>query len=465
MDLLGIRTLPFLSRRNFYYEFKHLLPWSVLAGLVEGQFASVVVAKSFHGSPLLIAIATATPIAALTFSLLWGMLCVGRPKIRLAMIFAAGTALCAGTTGAIPASPNGAIWFLCQMAAAQILLAGVVTVRSAIWKSNYPKHMRGQITAKLQALRFVITVTTVLMASALCDHNPSAYRIVYPIAGALGMFGVILLPRLHIRGERAEIRSHRKPGSERIPREGMIEPFSLTALISPGQVFGHMYKILRLDRRFRHYCVAQLLTGIANLMTVSLAATIITRNLDMDPAWDFWVCTAIIVAIPRLAMLGSLRRWGRLFDRVGVVRFRVVNVIMWTTSLVFGLIASLIAVDMTPFGSTQSLIAIIFFALRALAQGMGYAGGALAWNLGHLHFAKPEEAEMYMGIHVSLTGLRGIIAPLGGIWLWHNAGWSAWSVWLVAILFSLLSLLVFYKMARQEMAIDATHPFGGETHH
>ncbi len=460
MDFLGIRTLPFLSRRNFYYEFRHLLPWSVLAGLVEGQFASVVVAKSFNGSPLQIAIATATPIAALTFSLFWGMLCVGRPKIRLAIIFAAGTALCAGTAGAIPTTPNGAIWFLCQMAAAQILLAGVVTVRSAIWKSNYPQKLRGQITARLQALRFVVTVTTVLIASAICDKNASAYRFIYPIAGVLGLFGAMLLPRLHIRGERSELRSHRKPGSEDMPREGMIEPFSLTALLSPGHVLGQMYKILRGDRRFRHYCIAQLLTGIANLMTVSLAATIITRDLDMDPAWDFWVCTAIIVAVPRLAMLGSLRRWGLLFDRVGVVRFRVVNVIMWTSSLVLGLIACYIAVDMTPFGNMQSFLAIVFFSLRALAQGMGFAGGALAWNLGHLHFAKPEEAEMYMGIHVSLTGLRGIVAPLGGIWLWHNAGWPAWSVWLLAIFFSLLSLLVFYKMARQELAIDAAHPFG-----
>ena len=198
MDPLGIRNLPFLSRRNFLSEFRQLLPWSVLAGLVEGNFGGVVVSKTFEGSELLIAIATATPVAALIFSLPWGMLCIGRPKIRLGVTFAAGAALCAGLAGAIPRSPNGAIWFIVQMAAAQILLAGMITVRSALWKSNYPQFVRGRITSKLQMVRFVVTVVTVMAASALCDRNPDSYRFIYPLAGVCGLIGAFLLRKIHI---------------------------------------------------------------------------------------------------------------------------------------------------------------------------------------------------------------------------------------------------------------------------
>ncbi|MCH8241528.1 MAG: hypothetical protein IH897_02830, partial [Planctomycetes bacterium] len=56
MDLLDVRSLPFLTRRNYVQEFKQIIPWSVLAGLIEGQFASVIVSKTFHGSELMIAI-------------------------------------------------------------------------------------------------------------------------------------------------------------------------------------------------------------------------------------------------------------------------------------------------------------------------------------------------------------------------------------------------------------------------
>ncbi len=453
MDLLGVRTLPFLTRRNYYYEFIQLIPWSILAGLVEGQFASVVVSKTFAGSALLIAIASATPMAAFLFSVVWGMLCVGRRKIRLAILFASGATLCAGTVGAIPTSPAGAIWFIIQMAAAQILLAGVVTVRSAFWKSNFPRTTRGQITARLQAARFVVSVLTVLVAAAICDRDPSSYRYLYPCAAGSGVLGIWLFRRIHIRGERSELRRHARPRENDGFSRELVEPFNVTALLSPGRVLGQMYRVLRNDRRFLQYCCAQLLIGIANLMTISIIVLVVTRDLQLGDTSEFWISLVLIQALPRLVMLGSLRRWGRLFDRLGVVRFRVLNVCCWNMSLVFGMVATLVTVTTDYFGPVEFLVAVAFFALRGIMQGLGYGGGALAWNLGHLHFARPEEAEIYMGIHVSLTGLRGLIAPLTGMWLWQTfqgIGWPVWLIWALAIALSLGSLSVFYTMARKE---------------
>ncbi|MGB2986567.1 MAG: MFS transporter [Phycisphaerae bacterium] len=447
MDLLGVRTLPFLTRRNYYYEFKHIMPWSMLAGLVEGMFASVVVAKTFHGSPLLIAIATTTPVAAYMFSLIWGMLCIGRPKIRLFMLFAAGTSLCTGVVGAIPTSPAGAIWFLCQMAAAQILLAGVVTVRSAVWKSNYPHTARARITARLQAVRLVTSNGTVLVAAGICDIDPTSYRYLFPCVALFGLLSVLVLSRIHIRGERSELRTHRGPRSDGDLRAGLAEPFSLTALLSPGHVFRQMVRVLRDDRRFTQYCFAQMLTGVANLMTIAVVVAIVTQDLQLGDAWGFWIATGLIQATQRLVMLASIGRWARLFDRIGVVRFRVVNVACWNLCMGFGLAATLVAEASEGLGATFLPLAVALFAVRAILQGLGLGGGALAHTLGHLHFARPEEAEIYMGIHVSLIGLRGLIAPLAGMWLYQTIGWS---VWLIAIALSLGSLWMYAWMARYE---------------
>ena len=44
----------------------------------------------------------------------------------------------------------------------------------------------------------------------------------------------------------------------------------------------------------------------------------------------------------------------------------------------------------------------------------------LGWNLGHLDFASPARAAQYMGTHVTLTGMRGLIAPLLGVWLYQG---------------------------------------------
>ena len=119
----------------------------------------------------------------------------------------------------------------------------------------------------------------------------------------------------------------------------------------------------------------------------------------------------------------------------------------------FGMAATLVVVTTEHFGSAHFLTAVGLFALRAILQGLGYGGGALAWNLGHLHFAPPQRAEIYMGIHVSLTGMRGLIAPLGGMWLWQTwqaVGWPVWLVWGIALALSFCSLATFAAMARQE---------------
>ncbi|MFH1110881.1 MAG: MFS transporter [Planctomycetota bacterium] len=471
LDILGIRKLPFLTRRNYLYEFRHLLCWSILAGLVEGQFASVIVSRTFHGSPLLIAIASATPFAAYVFSLAWGMLCVGRPKVRLSVWFGAGMALFAATTALVPASPSAAGWFIAQIAAAQVLLAGVITVRSAIWRSNYPVEVRGQITARLQALRSIVGVITVQTAAAICDHRPAAYRYVFPIAAVSGVIGVLMLRRVRIRGERGELRRARAIVGSGQPtatvskcrktqtqkrrktqtlhfRFFVFLRFCVFAFLRfCVSAFGQLFRVLRNDRRFSKYCVAQTLQGAGNLMTIPVAVAVVTRDLQPGGERAFWISTGLIVALPILGLLGSISRWGRLFDGVGVLRFRVVNVIGWAASILFGMFATLVTGDAERLGPTYLPIAVALFALRGLLHGVSQGGGALAWNLGHLHFAKADEAEVYMGIHVFLAGVRGLIAPLAGMWLWTVIGWP---VWLIALALALSGLAVYASLARLE---------------
>ena len=85
------------------------------------------------------------------------------------------------------------------------------------------------------------------------------------------------------------------------------------------------------------------------------------------------------------------------------------------------------------------------------------ANPLLAWNLGHLHFARSDEAEVYMGIHVFLTGLRGLIAPAVGMLLWTLVG--AW-VWIIAIALAVLSGRMYLAMAREELAVETRNSVG-----
>ena len=71
-------------------------------------------------------------------------------------------------------------------------------------------------------------------------------------------------------------------------------------------------------------------------------------------------------------------------------------------------------------GTTMLAWPVIWIA--RLSQGITRGGGMLAWQLGHNDFSHRHHASLYMGIHVTLTGVRGAIAPFIGIALYK--GWN-----------------------------------------
>jgi MFS family permease len=133
--------------------------------------------------------------------------------------------------------------------------------------------------------------------------------------------------------------------------------------------------------------------------------------------------------------------WARLLDRVHVVQFRAIH------SWAFVLAAFLTALAVQ-FHSEWLLY------VSAALTGMGFGGGVLAWNLGHLDFAPRGMESQYMGVHATLNGVRGILGPFlaVGLYEWLTAiapgrNLGAISFWLCAVI-TLLGGLGFVRLAR-----------------
>jgi hypothetical protein len=343
-----------------------------------------------------------------------------------------------------PPLQSGGWWFLGQMAAGQVFLGGVVTVRSALWKANYPHAHRGRITARLQLFRLLTGVTGMTVAGLIFDRDSTAYRWVYPMIALIGAVGVVLLQRIRVRNERSELRRGGERSLHTGPEERVLEPFSLVAVLSPGHVISQMVRVLKENPRFARYNVSLMFTGIGNLLVAPVMASIVAHDL----ALSYIACVALLDIIPLGLMMITLPRWAPFFDRVGVVNFRVTNGVCWTAFLVLGTMATYLVAHRADSAYTMPL-ALTMYGLSRIANGMARGGAALAWHLGHYHFARPRESEMLMGVHVTLTGLRGLTIPFLGIWLWSRIGW--W-VWLIATGFCLVGVWGYVKMARDERA-------------
>jgi len=81
----------------------------------------------------------------------------------------------------------------------------------------------------------------------------------------------------------------------------------------------------------------------------------------------------------------------------------------------------------------------------------GFGGGVLAWNLGHQHFAPAHRDGEYMSVHVTLNGIRGLLAPVCAWWLVSLfKGFGYGTSWVFAVCFAvnMIGALGFVRMAR-----------------
>ena len=173
-----------------------------------------------------------------------------------------------------------------------------------------------------------------------------------------------------------------------------------------------------------------------NMMITAPLIIVLTSVYDMD----YVQAIAIMTTIPILLMPFAIPFWSRFLDRVHIIRFRSVH------SWIFVLTTVILA-----FSVGTGWLAGLWIA--AVIRGIAFGGGVLAWNLGHHDFTTPERSTQYMGVHVTLTGIRGLLAPTLGIAAYEilieQGRPTAGGVFLIAGLLSIAGALGFRLLGRQ----------------
>ncbi|MGE3180448.1 MAG: hypothetical protein AB7N71_02380 [Phycisphaerae bacterium] len=435
LEFLRTDDLPFLTRRNYRYEIEHILLWGAVVGAVEGNIASVIAAKTFNASQLLITVVWAIPVVINVLNVFWGAVLRGRPRIPAYVTLVAAAAFTIGTVALTPRGFAYAGWlFAAQVAAANFFLSGIVTLRSTVWRSNYPQSHRAVISGRVSTARMIIELITAALLGMLFDHNPDYYAPAFLVISIIGGLAILPLRKIRVRGESAELRRVTARIAE--DRAGAPENGKRPRFPSIVESFG----ILKHDALFRRFMVAQFLLGSANFFVGPILIELVDRRLG----YGYFQSALLLVLVPTCFRLAAIRKWSPLFDRVGAVQFRVANtqVWLWTYGLLF---IGVLLVDQ-PF-ATAIVIGIFLISVSRILHGIGHGGGQIAWNLGHLHFAPEHQTELYMGVHVALTGLRGLIMPLIGLVLYAYIGSYSF---LVAFFISLASYLSFRSVARDD---------------
>jgi hypothetical protein len=173
---------------------------------------------------------------------------------------------------------------------------------------------------------------------------------------------------------------------------GRSEPFSL----------GMLFEILKKDPHFREYMFWMGVFGGGNLMLTSQLVVIFSEHLHLSASLQI----ALLSVVPLALLPLFVPFWARMFDRCHVVEYRARQ--GWS------LVAAVAALAV---GTWLSWLPLLW--IGALLLAVAYAGSNLGWNLGHNDFAATGRAQHYMGVHVTLTGVRGAVGPPAGILIYQ----------------------------------------------
>jgi hypothetical protein len=445
------RAIPPMQRANYARELASWAFLPIMLGAIEGGTMSVIVKKAWTGVPgvspelldLAVAFVSAAPNFANLTSFVWARISAGRDKVAFISRIQLATCACVALVAAMPVNAWGLAGTCLLVLAARAAWTGVITVRAALWRQNYPKASRASIAGKMATMQSLMLAIAGWVVGATMDLSPSSFHLVFPVLAAVGVYGNTIFRGVRLRGGR------RLAERERAERgEARISANPARTAAMAGDALRTNWRVLVDDRPYRTFMAWMFVFGLGNLMIGAPQAIFLEDKLGAS----YLEAILATTVIPLLVMPLAIPAWARLLDRAHIVRFRAIHGWSFVTAAGVMWIAA----------SEQQLW---LFYLAGALLGVGFAGGSIAWNIGHQDFSTAEQDALYMSVHVTLNGIRGAIAPFlaVGLYAWLDARDAAALTFAACFAVNVVGALGFVWQWRGMRAAAGGGPRGGRS--
>jgi len=419
---------------------REIVPWALLGfalGLVEGATAAVLVKQHFTGAApafavnLAVALVSGAPAFSNVLSFVWANVAHGRPRVQLMVALQAAFALLVGCVSFASRAAGGLVLTVLSVIAARALWAGILTIRAAVWSANYPRNVLARITGRLVIVNSIAVACSAALVGWALERSVVDARWLYGGGALAGLLGAWLYRAMRVRRQFRLLAEEAASG-------GRSEPFSLRMLT----------QILKEDSTYREYMLWMGIFGGGTLMLTAQLVLLFSERLHLTSGTQI----ALLAVVPLITQPIFLPFWARLFDGSHVVRYRSRQ--GWAIVLASAVMCAGV------FSAWQPLLWV-----GAVLLGAAQAGANLGWNLGHNDFASVGRAQHYMGVHVTLTGVRGGVAPPLGVLLYmgleaSHPGAGEFAL-LLPLAMTLAGALGFNRMRRQADAQQSVAAVAG----
>lgn len=290
----------------------------------------------------------------------------------------------------------------------------LIPAQNTIYQKNIESQRRGKIYGYTMSLGMLVTVIFTFMAGRLLDADEQHFRLVMVITAVAGFVASILLSFIKIRNNPVEtdapvLRFH----------ERLLDPLRRSL------------HVLKTNKPFASFERDFSIYGMGFIMMMPVLPIFLVDMLKLSYTGNF-IAKGVISQIPMLFLSPWLGKW---HDRLHPFRF---------ISVFFGLLALFpLLILLSGALINYHLLAVIIVYIAFAVFGVAMTGVNIAWNMSSIFFAGTDDASMYQSVHVTMTGIRGILAPLLGLALMYI--FNIYAVFIVAAGFLITAMIISYK--------------------
>ncbi len=254
--------------------------------------------------------------------------------------------------------------------------------------------------------KIVMMVTTFVYGWAL-DANHYIFVYIFPVAALLGVLSITLLSLIPYK-------------QEAVPE--------MTHSIWQGikQSVREMSNILIKNIPYRHFQIGFMFYGFGFMGSYAVIILFWEFGLGLN-----YSSVAFYRNAYNLLAIMILPFFGKLIGRMDPRRFAALSFLSMAL-YIFSLILTQYFDGYTEFWGITLYHSLIFY---ILFHGVFAATMVLMWSIGSAYFCTPSEAGMYQSIHLGLTAVRSLFAPLAGVLFYELWGFT------IAFSISITSLL------------------------
>jgi len=299
----------------------------------------------------------------------------------------------------------------------------VYPIINSILKNNYTNSHFGALYSYAAMTNKIVMMLTTFVFGWILDIDPFSFVYVYP---AIGILGIISLFLLSFAVKVDYLQTGKK---------------ILSITESLRKSFRDMKTIIKSNKPYRDFELGFMLYGFSFMLTIAVITLFLVEKLNLNyTSIAFYKNSYNLIAILLLPF------FGKLIDRIDPRKFAAFTFLTLLMHLFFmGL------TEYYPYYFDIGAYRFYYLVVISFAwNGLFAATMSLLWNIGSAYFCKDGDAGTYQSVHLSMVGIRAMIAPLFGIWLYQYIGFSG--VFALGVLLLTLSIIVmFWSLKRDKL--------------